>query len=222
MSTGKNIIVSTVKAAVGMVPVAGPFISEFISLAQDNVMNRRQAEWKTLVEAKLSRLQNRLDELASDEFFVSVVQKTSSYAMQAYQAEKRALFANILYNAASVNIDQDKQLLFINLLEQYTMLEIKLLDFLSVDRYNENDYVKQSGMVKSYTYPSEERFLDFLAKADQDFSDRNYMMNLCRQLMRDGLIEEIDFGMPQRPNYTRKKRTTTLGEAFLAYIRDQK
>ena len=60
MSTGKNIIVSTIKAAVGMVPVAGPFISEFISLAQDNVMNRRQAEWKTLVEAKLSRLQNRL------------------------------------------------------------------------------------------------------------------------------------------------------------------
>lgn len=220
MSTGKEIIVATVKAAVSMVPVAGPFISEFISLAQDNVMNCRQEEWKNLVETKLSRLQNRLDELSNDEFFVSVVQKTSSYAMQAYQSEKRALFANILYNAASVNIDQDKQLLFINLLEQYTMLKIKLLDFLSVDRYNENDYVKQSGMVKSYTYPSEERFLDFLIKADRDFSDREYMLNLCRQLMRDGLIEEIDFGMPQRPNCTRKKRTTALGEDFLAYIRN--
>ena len=220
MSTGKEIIVATVKAAVSMVPAAGPFISEFISLAQDNVMNRRQEEWKTLVEAKLSRLQNRLDELSNDEFFVSGVQKTSSYAMQAYQAEKRALFANILYNAASVNIDQDKQLLFINLLEQYTMLEIKLLEFLSIDRYNENDYIKQSGMTRSFAIPAEEKFLDYLIKADKNFNDRDYMINLCRQLMRDGLIEEIDFGMPQRPNYTRKKRTTSLGDAFLAYIRN--
>lgn len=220
MSTGKEIIISTVKATVGMVPVAGPYISEFISLAQNNVMNRRQEEWKTLVEEKLSRLQNRLDELSNDEFFVSVVQKTSSYAVQAYQAEKRTLFANVLYNAASVNIDQDKQMLFINLLEQYTILEIKLLDFLLVDRYNENDYEKQSGMFRTYTYPSEEKFLDYLAITDPGFSDGDYMLNLCGQLMRDGLIEEIDFGTPRRPNYIRKKRTTSLGDAFLAYIRN--
>ena len=179
MSTGKEIIVATVKAAVSMVPAAGPFISEFISLAQDNVMNRRQEEWKTLVEEKLSRLQNRLDELSNDEFFVSVVQKTSSYAMQAYQAEKRALFANILYNAASVNIDQDKQLLFINLLEQYTMLEIKLLEFLSINRYNENDFIKQSGMTRSFTIPAEEKFLDYLIKADCDFRVFSYVF-ICK------------------------------------------
>ena len=215
---GKKVLIASAKGAISLIPWAGPFLAEFLDLAKENVMDRRQKEWMALVNDKFDLLQKRIDELSSDEFYVSVVQKTSYYAMQAYQEEKRALFANIIYNAATIDLEQDRQMLFIDLLNHYTLFAVKLLDFLSCSHYHEDDYIQSRGMSTCYTYPAEEKFFDYLRKANPDFSDSSYVAILYRQLMRDGLVEDFDFSIPQRPNHMRKKRTTALGDAFLDYI----
>lgn len=218
MSDAKDILVTTGKAVVSTIPVIGPFAAEFIGLAQENVINKRQEEWMTLVNAKLTVLQKRMDELSNSEFFVSVVQKATTYAMQSHEAKKRELFSNIIYNAANVDISEDKQMRYIALLDQYTMLGIKLLEFLSSNHYREEDYVHHGGMVTTYTSPGGEFFLSFLEDADEDFSDSDYIRNICNQLMRDGLINDIDFRIPKHPQQIRAKHTTALGDEFLAYI----
>lgn len=221
MSNAKDALLAAGKAAVSTIPVVGPFAAEFIGLAQDNVINKRLEEWIALVDAKLNVLQNRLDELSSNEFYVSVIQKATTYAMQSYEAKKRRMFGNVVYNAANVDLSEDKQMRFIALLDQYTLLGIKLLKHLSINRYHSENYVHHEGMMRTTSYPGTEHFLDYLRQADNDFSDSSYIRNICNQLIRDGLVNDIDYRTPEHPQYIRAKRTTELGDEFLAYIEEQ-
>lgn len=215
-----EIILGAVKATASQVPILGPYFAELIGLAQSNVLNKRLQKWIDMIEAKLETLNGKINVLASDEFFVSVVQQATKCAMESYQDEKRRLFGNVISNAAHTTLAQDKQMMFIRLLNQNTLISIKLLSFLSEDHYNPDDYILRSGMLTTYIQPSQEKFLDYICQTDEDFSDHSYIRCLCNQLIDEGLIEEIDYSMPDHPKEIRKKRTTQLGDEFLHYIKD--
>ena len=52
---GKKIIIATIKGAVGTIPVAGPFLSEYIGLTTEIIASKRLDEWQNMVEHGFSR-----------------------------------------------------------------------------------------------------------------------------------------------------------------------
>lgn len=215
----KDFTLATVKGAVGTIPFIGALFSEYISLAQDKIADKRMQQWMGMVEEQLLKLQDQLDTLADDELFYSVVQVATTNAMRAYQEEKLAFFAHAIYNTALLEIESDKKLLFLSLLDHHTLTGIKLLRYYSQDNYNEEDFVHHGGMMVSRMIGGTEYPMDSILKNNPHFKkDSEYIKTLSGQLANDGLIFAIDFGMPESPERARRKRTTKLGDEFLSFI----
>ncbi|MDP4132701.1 MAG: hypothetical protein Q8882_01650 [Bacillota bacterium] len=215
----KDVVFATVKGAVSATPLVGGLLSEYIGLAQEKVANKRMTEWIQLIEDKLQKLSSRFDELTESEFFYSCVQLATGNAMRAYQREKRQLFANALYNSVVIDLDQDKKLFFMSLLDQYTLTGIKLLKYYSENHYNDDDYVRNCGMVVTHISLGTENPIKHVLENNPEFNRASeYMISLSEQLMGDSLIYPIDFKIPESPKQARRKRTTKLGDEFLQFI----
>lgn len=222
MSIAKNDIIdatiATAKGIVGATPMVGSILSEYISLAQDKVADKRMNDWKGMVEIQLSKLRTDLNQIAESEFFYSCVQIATANAMRAHQTEKRQLFANALYHSVTLDLDEDKKLLFLSLLNQYTLTGIILLKYYSEDHYREGDYVHHSGMLTTYSIGGTEYPIKSIMEGNLQLQDDEYVMILSNQMVNDSLISSIDFRMPISPKDARSKRTTKLGDEFLEFI----
>ena len=214
---------ATIKGAASATPFVGGLLSEYIGLAQQKIADKRMSEWKQMVEDKLEKLFSQFDTLTESEFFYSCVQITTVSAMRAYQKEKRQLFANALYNSAILNLDQDKKLHFLSLLDRYTLTGIKLLKYYSENHYHAEDYIKHSGMITTTILPGTENPIKSILENNPDFNnDSEYVSSLSEQLAGDSLISQIDFKMPESPQRTKRKRTTKFGDDFLEFILSSK
>lgn len=215
----KDVAMATVKGAISGVPIVGGLFAEYIDLTQDKIADKRMAQWINMVEAKLQKLQDDFESLTNNELFYSCIQIATINAMRAYQEEKQLLFANAIYNTAQLDLNSDKKILFLSLLDRHTLAGIKLLKYYSQSHYHEEDYIHRGGMVSSYTMPGTELPIKSILQDNPEFnSDTNYVKALSEQLMSDSLISLIDFSTPETPERAKRKRTLQLGDEFLAFI----
>lgn len=224
MSINKDLvdgaITATVKASLNLIPGAGSFFSEYLGLARELRLAKREEQWKQMVEQKLEQLSISPQQLVESEFFFSCLQSATEGAIKAYQEEKRQLFANTLLNAVKTDTHDDKAMLFYALLDRYTLEAIKLLHYFSVDTPDpsEKDY-NTGGMVRTYRYGGTQHPVNIILEDNRDFAeDANYIQALVTQLVNDNLVYPIDFRVPVHPDVFRKKQTTQLGDEFLAFI----
>ena len=192
----KDATISTIKGAVSTVPLVGGLFAEYISLAQSKISDKRASQWQTMVEEQLQKLHSDFDSLTENEFFFSCIQTATVNAMRA-----------------------DKKMLFLSLLDRYTLAGIKLLKYYSENHYHEDDFIRRGGMVTSYSVGGTEYPTTYILKSCPDFkNDENYLKSLSEQLSGDGLISKIDFNIPESPKQARRKRTTRMGDEFLSFI----
>jgi hypothetical protein len=218
----KNIAVATIKGAVSNIPFAGSLLSEYIGLAQEKIVDKRIKEWVEMVEEKIDKLQCDISKLANNELFFTALHIATNKVMKEYKREKRECFANALFNTAYIeDISEEKKMVFFFLLEKYTLSSIMLLRLYSENNYRESDYVERRGESITYTNPGQEKAIKYILEYIKEFEgEAELVQNLTTQLFYDGLIEEIDFSMPEYPNQSRRKRTTSLGDEFLDFIKD--
>jgi UDP-N-acetylglucosamine transferase subunit ALG13 len=223
----KEIIVSTIKGAAGAVPVVGSFLSSYLELSEKLIVSKRQKEWKNMVEEKLSKIDSDMSEVATKDFFYSCVQTATIGALKAYQNEKCKLFANALYNSYTIsNIADEKKLIFLSLLDKYSLLAIKVLKCYSDDNYEKYNIKVQrdanpnpNNMMRTTVHHGTEKPINYLIDEIPELEkERELAKTIANQLADDGLIEPVDFNMPEHPQSTRRKRTTTIGDEFLEFI----
>jgi hypothetical protein len=121
------------RAMIGMVPVLnGPALEIFNSLIEPPI-ERRKREWMLQVTAVVNQIQANLDldieSLASNEQFISVLLNASQIALRNHQKEKIiALKVALLNTARNTDLTEDQQLIFLSLLDGFTMSHIKILE----------------------------------------------------------------------------------------------
>jgi hypothetical protein len=218
----KDVSIATIKGAVGIIPFAGSFLSEYIGLAQERIADKRIKEWIEMVECKLEKLNYDVSKLSQDELFFTALHIATNKVMNECKKEKREYFANAIYNTVYItDISEEKKMVFLFLLEKYTLSSIKLLRLFSEDHYGKSDYTEKSGMVVITTQPGQEKPIKYILEYIKEFEgEAELVKNLSTQLFYDGLIEEIKFEMPEYPERTRRKRSTALGDDFLDFITD--
>jgi hypothetical protein len=218
----KNVSIATIKGAVGYIPFVGTFLSEYIGLAQERIADKRIKEWIEMIECKIEKLNFDIKKLSQDELFFTALHIATNKAMNEYKKEKREYFANAIYNTVHItDISEEKKMVFLFLLEKYILSSIKLLRLFSENNYRESDYIEQRGMMVITTSPGQEKPIKYILEYITEFEgEAKLAKNLSTQLFYDGLIEEINFDMPEYPKQSRRKRTTSLGDDFLKFITD--
>lgn len=204
-----------VKGVAGGVPGVGGVLGEVFGLVWQPALEARRDKWLQALGERVGRLEQvDRERLESEQVLTMVVQATGS-AMRTHQSEKHeALRAAVLNSAMAAEPDEEIQLLFLRLIDDYSAAHLQLLKLLD-DPVGEFDArgierpVSAMGSIESIVI--EAAFPEW----EKAFHER-----IHADLEADGLAHGISGMMTQRGVWS--SRTTLLGKRFLAFITEPK
>lgn len=207
--TGKDYVHTVIKTALGEVPLAGGVLAEIFSAIVESPFQKRKIEWMHKVVDAIEELQEKglkVDELRENEQFISAVFYASHLAMKTHQEEKLQALKNAIMNVAEgVEIDESIQQIYLNYIDQFTVLHIKILRFALSRRVPPNIMMGSLRPILLSTYPE----LD---------TKEGLVTQIWKELYNSGLItvDSLQGGLSSQG--LGQNFTTQLGDNFLRFI----
>lgn len=129
---GADVAHALVRGTLGAIPIAGGLAGEVFALVLRPPLERRAEEWMNDIANRLSRLEkanpSRFGELVSDEGFCSVAIAATQAAFRSPHAEKSALLAHAVEQAAiGSDVDLDLQLTFVRFIDDLSVSHVRIL-----------------------------------------------------------------------------------------------
>lgn len=207
---------SVLKAALGMVPVAGAALQEIFVNIWMPPLERRRAEWMETITARLHELdqQGRLDlrELTDDQAFVTLMLDAGNAAVRTHEREKVEALRNAVLNSACIGSPgRNLELQFVALINQLSGWHLRLLALLGDPR-----------KILPHAHPLLTQVLrSIIPVVEWHIPELREKPDVVRQLYED-LFSRRLVALPDvdvRPGFPALgKRTTTLGDEFLTFI----
>jgi len=178
------------EVAFASMPVVGAAAAELFNTIVTPPLQKRRDEWKEEVVNRLLALENSeavIKGLANNEVFLTVLVQASRVAISTHQQKMRKSLSNAVINSLKQNIDEDKQLHFIWLLERMTPTHLKILDF----------YFPKSESLRSKSgeviINLDQRPMDRLEDVFEEYKGTNedFLEHIFKDLATFGLIEQI-------------------------------
>ena len=118
-SNALDIVEIAGKTVLSAIPIGGALITSVYDAVKGNVLSRRQEEWKKVLEERLSNLEDTLDNIGNNELFTTALIKTTEIAMRTTKEEKRLYLANAVANTTRLDLNEEKLIVFLDLLDKY-------------------------------------------------------------------------------------------------------
>ena len=211
------------RAIVSAIPVAGGPIQVAFENIFTSPLEKRKDAWLNQLAGAINEVQDRVSELtpeklAENDAFVTVVMQASQIAIRNHQQVKLEALRNIVLNAALPNPPhEDEQLVFLNLIDQFTSWHIRVLSFLNDPiRWVElNNLSKPNWEMGSIANVLEQYMPDLRGK--RDMYDQ-----IIFDLQNHGLLTQGHFlhGLMTGSGLA-SSRTTALGRRFITFISAQ-
>ncbi|MCL1636142.1 hypothetical protein M2650_16085 [Luteimonas sp. SX5] len=197
------------KAGLSAVPIiGGPSVELFQHVVQPP-LEKRRIEWMAYVGEKLVELEQRgvdIQQLSENEEFVSAVLHASQLAVRTHRQEKREALRNALFNIASGKAPEESlQQIFLEYIDSFTELHVQLLKFFQQPPGSANVMMGALSSVIEQGIPGLRGKGQVYGQVWNDLVARGLVGNVGLQVMMTG------HGLAE-------KRTTPLGDAFLAFI----
>lgn len=203
-----DIIEITGKTVVSAIPVGGALISATFDSVKNNCLAKRQQEWAKAIEKRIGKLECSLDDLGASEQFTSALIKGTEIALKTANKDKVAFLANAVINSFRQSIEEEKLIIFFDLIDKYTVSHIKIVNFFN------NPKKFETTKTASY-YIGAPSDLLFLAYPELE----NPLFNkIYRDLYLDGIVNTESLNVSMTANGMEAKRTTALGDEFLDFI----
>lgn len=213
----EDVAYETASSVTSMVPGCGG-IFKFIF---ENPAMKRRDDWIESLEKRIKDLEEKhslnIEDLQTNEQFISAVFYASSTAIKTHSKSKCTALLNAITNIAiGIDLDKNKQDIFLNLIDEFTELHISVLNFF----YNPEDILKEletrnNTSIGNSSFASV--FKNYYNIADEDESLINIIVN---SLYSYGLInlssEQLTTTM-SRSGLT-SPRVTELGKEFIEFI----
>lgn len=208
----KEAIEITAKTALSAIPIGGALITNVWDAVKSNCAQNRQKEWQLMVEERLSHVEIALEEIGNDEKFTSAIIFATQSAIKTGEKEKREYLANALLHSIRCKMDESKMMMFLSMLDEYTVLHLKLLDyFQNPKRFTENNqyYAGSPFSCLFDVYPEMKEDEELVRKAIND-------------LKADGLMSSDSSSLDamMTSNGMLASRTTKMGNEFIEFIRE--
>ena len=195
------------KGAINAIPGGSIAISIFDAV-KGGCLEKRQAKWRDMIEDRLGDVEKTLEEIGNSDAFATTLIKATEIAMKTYSEEKIMLLANAVLNSCYVDIEEEKLIVFLALIDQYTVSHIKTLAFyynpMAYDIVALSDYYMGAPTKPLFAvYPE----LD------------NYLFNkIYGDLYNDGMVDTKNLNITMTGSGMVAKRTTQLADDFLRFI----
>ena len=196
------------KTAVSLIPIGGTLATAIFDTVKGNSLAKRQEKWRMTLEDRLSKIEETLENLGNNELFTTALVKATESAMKTASEEKMEYLANAVVSSISHDLDEEKMVIFLGLLEKYTISHIKIIYFFNnptrFDGISSNNYVMGSpSTVLFQVYPEL----------------NNYLFNkIYNDLYVDGMVSSAQINTTMSGSGMVAKRTTELGDDFLQFI----
>ncbi len=198
------------KTALSVIPVGGALATSVYDTVKGNCLSKRQEQWKDALEERLSKLETTLEDIGNNEFFTTALVKATELAMKTARKEKMEYLANSVVNSLNPDIDEEKLIVFLSLLDKYTVSHIKIIYYFNnpkrFDGISSSSYMMGS--------PSTPLF--------QVFPELNngLFKKMYDDLYTDGMVNTENLNVTMTGSGMVAKRTTQLGDDFLRFILD--
>ena len=195
------------KTALSAIP-GGALITSVYDTVKDNCLSKRQEKWRTALEERLVKLENTLEEIGNDEFFTTALVKATELAMRTAKEEKMAYLANSVINSLNPDLNEEKLIVFLDLLDRYTVSHIKILYFFfepkRFDGIDSNTYIMGSPSTPLFhVYP----------ELNNELFEKIYA-----DLYNDGMVTLKNLNTSMTGSGMVAKRTTAIADEFLKFI----
>ena len=210
---------AAVKAGLAIIPGIGGTAAELFSMVIAPPLEKRRNQWLDDIAERLKSLERavdgfRVEDLSQNETFITVVMHATQVAIRNHQQEKLEALRNAVLNTAmSKAPENDRQLMFLNFIDELTPWHLRLLRFFDApetwgNRHNisyPNWHSGSPGNLLEFTFEELSGQRDFY---DQVVRDLHY-----RGLMS---IDSLHTRMTVRGMF--ESRTTEMAKGFLAFI----
>lgn len=196
------------KTIVSAIPIGGTLISATFDSVKNNCLAKRQQKWINAVEERISKLECALEDLGTNEQFTSALIKGTEIAVKTANQDKVSFLANAVINSFQQSIEEEKLVIFFELIDKYTVSHIKIINFFN------NPKKFETTKTASYYNGSP---LDLLFRAYPEL-DNPLFNKIYKDVYLDGMINTENLNVTMTSNGMEAKRTTTLGDDFLNFI----
>lgn len=219
-SSAGDAVHTTARVALSMIPVVGGAAKEIFNAIVVPPLAKRQAEWLESMAAKLREVEQqiegfKIENLSSNENFVSIVTYATFLAIRNHQEEKLEALQNAVLNTAlSSLVEEDLQHIFLNYIDELTPWHLKVLKFLDCPE----EWVKQNKIpISNYTKGGASAVLyDAFPELKKN---RDFAKQLIRDLSVRGLASDWDSMNVMTSRYGMfASRTTSIGKQFLEFV----
>lgn len=204
----QNTIEVLAKTALSFLPGTGTFITEVYDAVKGNAYARRNEKWKEVLEDRLSKTEETLDNLGNNEQFTTALIKANEIAMKTAREEKMKYLANAVVSSLNPDLEEEKLMIFLDLLDKYTISHIKIIFFFNNPTINS---VSNSGnyIMGSPTTPLFQSYPEL---------NNNLFNKIYKDLYTDGMVNTENLNITMTGSGMLQKRTTELGDEFLNFI----
>ena len=196
------------KTAVSAIPIGGTLLSSIYDSIKDNCLAKRQEMWKMTLEDRLSKLETTLENIGNNELFTTAIIKSTELAVRTATQQKMKYLANAVANSLEIDLDEERLIIFMDLLDKYTISHIKILYFFHNPKQasgaNESSYVMGNPTTILFqTHPE---------------LDTPMFKKIYNDLYVDGVVSTENLNITMTGSGMLAKRTTPLGDEFLRFI----
>ena len=205
------------KAGLSAIPLIGGSAAELFNAIIGPPIAKRQDEWIQGIANRLKKLEEKvkglkLEDLSRKDSFITMMMQASQTAIRTHQQEKLEALQNAVLNSALLNApEDDMQIIFLNLIERYSLSHIRMLK-----TYYEADieYSKRKNLDLVYIVRGK------LTAAFPDIMERlDFYYQFFNGLVVDNLVRSAYSGAPLLDNLKRfEGEITPTGVQFMKFI----
>lgn len=200
------------KTVVSVIPVGGTLITEIYDAVKGNTLAKRQEKWQNALEERISELEVTLDDIGNNEVFTTALVRATELAMKTASEEKMQYLANAVVNSLNPNLDEEKAVIFLDILGRYTVSHIKIIYFF-------NKPTRFDGVSADYYSMGSPSSVLFQVHPELD----NYLFDkVFNDVYSDGMVSTNQLNTSMTGHGMVSKRTTKLGDDFLSFILDKR
>ena len=220
-ATARDHLHTLVRAGVASLPIVGNAAAELFNTIVSPPLEKRRDAWRQFVGECLQQLEAReqvsLEELQSNEAFITATARASQAAMRAHHQEKLEALRNAVANSARLYAPSDTlQQLFIQWVDDLTVDHLR---FLLLFRDPEGWFRKNNKQPPQFAISSSLSLL--LQSAYPDLGrDRPLYELIASDLEARKLFGAVSMHTMLSSSGTWVKRTTELGDQFVDFISD--
>lgn len=203
------------KTALSMIPVGGALITSVWDSIKSNCAQKRLDEWQNVIEERLSKVDESLENIGTNENFTSAMFQTTELAIKTAENKKRIYLANAVINSLTCPFEESIIMIFFDMIGKYSLWHIKILD------YFQNPLKFEIAQKSKSTYmmggPKTVLYDVYPELRDKD----EYVNRIVKELYADGLMNTGGLDVIMTGDGMVASRVTDMGNEFIKFIAEE-